>query len=87
MRHAGVVDAGGRGLSVILDAAETVLTGRRPVAVTRPLGRSSLPVPHLAAPTDDLSPDGPAYEVMYLLDAEDDQIAPLRARLAPPYPT
>ena len=33
---AGVVDAGGRGLSVILDAAETVLTGRRPVAGDRP---------------------------------------------------
>ena len=30
LRDAGVVDAGGRGLSVILDAAETVLTGRRP---------------------------------------------------------
>ena len=29
-RDAGVVDAGGRGLCVILDAAETVLTGRRP---------------------------------------------------------
>ena len=32
LRDAGVVDAGGRGLSVILDAAETVLTGRRPIA-------------------------------------------------------
>ena len=31
LRDAGVVDAGGRGVSVILDAAETVLTGRRPV--------------------------------------------------------
>ena len=30
LRDAGVVDAGGRGLCVILDAAETVLTGRRP---------------------------------------------------------
>ena len=35
LRDAGVVDAGGRGLSVILDAAETVLTGRRPIACHR----------------------------------------------------
>ena len=36
LRDAGVVDAGGRGISVILDAAETVLTGRRPVPVPPP---------------------------------------------------
>ena len=80
LRRAGVVDAGGRGISVILDAAERVLTGRRPVAV----GRSVIPVRHpdLHAPHDDLGPEGPAYEVMYLLDATDDAVAPLRARLA-----
>ncbi|WP_148614462.1 DAK2 domain-containing protein [Nocardioides rubriscoriae] len=80
LRLAGVVDAGGRGLSVILDAAETVLTGRRPVAVTR----AAIPVPHVPDPGDhaDLGPEGPAYEVMYLLDAGDDAVAGLRARLA-----
>jgi DAK2 domain fusion protein YloV len=80
LRRAGVVDAGGRGISVILDAAETVLTGRRPVAVTRP----AFPVPHAALPAshDDLGPEGPAYEVMYLLDATDDAVPTLRARLA-----
>ena len=80
LRDAGVVDAGGRGLSVILDAAETVLTGRRPMPVTSPIGRPSIPVP---LPAGDLTEDGPAYEVMYLLDAEDDRIPELKKALAP----
>ena len=80
LRDAGVVDAGGRGLSVILDAAETVLTGRRPMPVTTPIGRPTIPVPH---PAGDLTEDGPAYEVMYLLDAEDDRILGLKQDLAP----
>jgi DAK2 domain fusion protein YloV len=81
LRDAGVVDAGGRGLSVILDAAETVLTGRRPVPVTAPLGTRQIPVP-IPATQGDLSPDGPSYEVMYLLDAQDDAIPTLRQTLA-----
>lgn len=80
LRDAGVVDAGGRGLSVVLDAAETVLTGRRPVPVTVPLGSHAIPQP--VAQQHDLSPDGPSYEVMYLLDADDDRIPPLRKALA-----
>ncbi len=79
LAQAGVVDAGGRGLCVILDAAETALTGRRPVPAATSLGKRQIPVP---MPTNDLTPDGPAYEVMYLLDAEDDRIPPLRATLA-----
>jgi DAK2 domain fusion protein YloV len=78
LRDAGVVDAGGRGVSVILDAAETVLTGRRPPAA--PVHTHRIPVP---VPADELSPDGPAYEVMYLLDADDARIPALRATLAP----
>lgn len=80
LAHAGVIDAGGRGVSVILDAAETVLTGRRPVPVTSPIGARHIPVPQHAV-AGDLSPDGPAYEVMYLLDAEDDAVPGLRAAL------
>lgn len=80
LAQAGVVDAGGRGLSVILDAAETVLTGRRPIPVTAPLGSHAIPVPHVAAGAD-LCEDGPAYEVMYLLDAPDDVAPGLRVRL------
>lgn len=77
LHDAGVVDAGGRGLCVILDAAESAVTGRRSVG---PTGRHPIPVPH-PLPTGDLTEDGPAYEVMYLLDAEDDAIPGLRAQL------
>jgi DAK2 domain fusion protein YloV len=80
LRDAGVVDAGGRGLCVILDAAETALTGRRPVVPPTRLGVRHIPMP---MPTNDLTPDGPAYEVMYLLDAEDTRIDDLKKTLAP----
>ena len=78
---AGVVDAGGRGLCVVLDAAESAITGQR----------TDRPLPHMGAPhipvariqTDDLTEDGPAYEVMYLLEAEDTGIPALRESLDP----
>lgn len=83
LARAGVVDAGGRGLSVILDAAETVLTGRRPVPVTAPLGTRAIPIPSAETATaGDLTEEGPSYEVMYLLEAPDERVADLRARLA-----
>jgi DAK2 domain fusion protein YloV len=84
LRDAGVVDAGGRGICVILDAAETALTGRRPMPVHSPLGQHQIPIPHapLQGVDGDLTADGPAYEVMYLLDAIDDRIPGLRATLA-----
>jgi len=78
LASAGVVDAGGRGLSVILDAAETVLTGRRPVPATQPIGTHQIPVPGAV----DLLEGGPAYEVMYLLDSDDGAIPALRSALA-----
>ncbi|RNL65508.1 DAK2 domain-containing protein [Nocardioides marmoriginsengisoli] len=78
LRDAGVVDAGGRGLCVILDAAESAVTGQRPMSAPAPIGAHAIPTP---LPTGDLTEDGPAYEVMYLLDAEDDAIGGLRARL------
>ena len=80
LKDAGVVDAGGRGLCVILDAAETAVTGKRPIGSTAPLGARAIPVP---LPTGDLTPEGPAYEVMYLLDADDEAIPRLRRALAP----
>ena len=80
LRDAGVVDAGGRGLCVILDAAETAVTGKRPVTADVRIGSHAIPVP---LPTGDLTSDGPSYEVMYLLDADDARIPDLRARLAP----
>jgi DAK2 domain fusion protein YloV len=78
LRDAGVVDAGGRGLCVILDAAETAVTGQHPFVDTAERGRHVIPQP---VPAGDLTPDGPAYEVMYLLDADDDAIPDLRTRL------
>ncbi|MPZ60108.1 MAG: DAK2 domain-containing protein [Propionibacteriales bacterium] len=81
LRAAGVVDAGGRGLVVILEATETALTGRRPVRPAHAMGRHTIPMPIPAG--SDLSPGGPGYEVMYLLDADDGGIPALRATLAP----
>jgi DAK2 domain fusion protein YloV len=78
LRDAGVVDAGGRGLCVILDAAQTAVTGHHRVVDAAEMGRHAIPQP---VPTGDLTPDGPAYEVMYLLDADEDAIPELRTRL------
>ncbi len=78
LRDAGVVDAGGRGLCVVLDAAETAVTGQRPIGAPAPISTKAIPQP---LPTGDLTEDGPAYEVMYLLDADDDAIGGLRTRL------
>jgi uncharacterized protein len=77
LRLAGVVDAGGRGLCVLIDAAEEVLTGKRPQ-------RPGFPPPRQVQlePGVDLSPGGPGYEVMYLLEAEGDAIPLLREQLA-----
>ena len=78
LRNAGVVDAGGTGLCLLLEAAGSAYTGRRRPAAA---DRHRAPRPVAAVPTGDLSEDGPAYEVMYLLDADDDAIPPLRAAL------
>ncbi len=91
LAQAGVVDAGGRGLTVVLDAVETTATGRRPAPYTVPIGTHAIPQPVHAEPGEDLTADGPAYEVMYLLDttsapdrdAEAAAVAALRATLAP----
>ena len=80
LRRAGVVDAGGRGLCVVLDSTVGVLTGEVRPDPDRGRTGPSLPVPHLEA---DLSAQGPSYEVMYLLDAGDDRIPALRATLTP----
>lgn len=81
LAQAGVVDAGGRGLCVVLDAVETTATGRRPTPWSAPIGTHLIPVA-AAPPGDDLTEDGPGYEVMYLLDADDQHVADLRATLA-----
>ncbi|UPK73619.1 DAK2 domain-containing protein [Nocardioidaceae bacterium SCSIO 66511] len=80
LRDAGVVDAGGRALVVVLDATEKVFTGRWHAPPAGALGDREIPTPSLDAPGD---PDGPSYEVMYLLDAPDTAIPDLRDALAP----
>jgi fatty acid kinase len=78
LRDAGVVDAGGRGLNVILDAAETVVTGRRPLPTAAPAHRIRVPP---TRPPADLVEGGPAYEVMYLLDSDEQRIPLLKKTL------
>lgn len=74
LRAEGVVDAGGIGLCVVLDALAAAVTGRE-----------AEPMPPLAGPrhvrpreTGSLEF---AYEVQFLLEAPDDAIPPLRDRL------
>lgn len=74
--RAGVVDAGGRGLLAVLGALVEALSGHAP-AVFPPAHR-----PHgtpAAEPCD--AEDGPAFEVIYLLEADEDAVARLRERL------
>ncbi len=82
LRRAGVVDAGGRGLVVLLDALDELVHGRTPARSARSHRHPALPVADLSECTD-LGAGGPAYEVMYLVDATDDAVAHLRGRLAP----
>ncbi|MGW8727192.1 DAK2 domain-containing protein [Streptomyces sp. NPDC055808] len=74
--RAGVVDAGGRGLVTVLGALVQALSGEAPVV------RREAPVP---VPADDCPAEaagaGPAFEVIYLLDADDAAVDRLRARL------
>ena len=74
LARAGVVDAGGKGLVVILDALVETVTG-----VRRDAGPSAPPIPF---DVHDLDEGGGAYEVMYLLDSEEAAVHTLRTRLA-----
>lgn len=82
LADAGVVDAGGRGLVVVLDAAETVSTGRRPPPAPAGVRRIPVRLPAQTGDGVDLTPDGPSYEVMYLLDADHAAIPVLKKALA-----
>ncbi|HEX6920243.1 MAG TPA: DAK2 domain-containing protein [Actinomycetes bacterium] len=80
LRRAGVVDAGGRGVCVLLDALEGVVTGQVHHPTPEERRAESGPVHH---PHIDIARDGPAYEVMYLLDAPAAAIPSLRETLGP----
>ncbi len=80
LREAGVVDAGARGLVVLLDCLVSVTLGEFP---TRPEYTPRDPVPAQVVENAEVSGSpAPQYEVMYLLaDTDQDQLARLRARL------
>ena len=85
LKAAGVVDAGGRGLCVLLEALERVVTGEC-AALTGPLAAAQVLVPRdrsgLAAARE-AGADDYAYEVQYLLrDATGESVARLEAELA-----
>ncbi|MBO0829622.1 MAG: DAK2 domain-containing protein, partial [Streptosporangiales bacterium] len=77
LAEAGVVDAGAAGLVVVLEALARVC-GDRTVAGHRPEVPARRPGSHRPP----AARGGPAYEVMYLLDAPEDAVGPLRDRLA-----
>jgi uncharacterized protein len=88
LARAGVVDAGGRGLVVLLDTLEALVLGRSLAVVSRghrPV--AALPAVDLEAcraegGTGEAAAASPAYEVMYLLDAPSERVTTLRSTLA-----
>ncbi|MFJ8824517.1 DAK2 domain-containing protein [Streptomyces sp. NPDC102467] len=88
LRRAGVVDAGGRGLVVVLGALSEAVSGQAaPVRGRGDGGPARVEAP--LAPTDEAPLEcgeepgvaGPAFEVIYLLEADDRAVARLRTRL------
>ncbi|WP_406497817.1 DAK2 domain-containing protein [Streptomyces sp. NBC_00846] len=77
LRRAGVVDAGGRGLVTVLGALVEAVSGRAPER--RHVAAPTLPVPDDCAVAD--AEGGPAFEVIYLLEATDGAVDRLRTRL------
>ncbi|MDE1668404.1 DAK2 domain-containing protein [Nocardia gipuzkoensis] len=75
LRAAGVVDAGARGLVVLLDSLVTMTRGEAPA-------RPEYPRPAAAARSASADDAEPQYEVMYLLaESDESRVAALRARL------
>ncbi|MFB6815163.1 DAK2 domain-containing protein [Streptomyces sp. NPDC056347] len=77
--RAGVVDAGGRGLVAVLGALVEAVGGRAPAPVRGAV--AALPVPARPVPDDCAAAGGPAFEVIYLLEASDEAVDRLRDRL------
>ncbi|MEV4722152.1 DAK2 domain-containing protein [Micromonospora humida] len=78
LARAGVVDAGGRGLCLLLDALVEVVTGEAPAGPT-PVARPARPPLTVVRETG--SPEY-AYEVQFLLDAPHEAVTRMRAELA-----
>lgn len=78
--RAGVVDAGGRGLVTVLGALLETVSGQAPARTSWAVTPGAQ-----AAPADDCpavgAQEGPAFEVIYLLEARDEDVDRLRTRL------
>ncbi|WP_406006564.1 DAK2 domain-containing protein [Streptomyces sp. NBC_00637] len=93
LEHAGVVDAGGRGLVAVLAALVETFTGEVPglsgavsaAAAAAAAAHGRVEAVRVADRADAGAgadgAGGPAFEVIYLLEAEDTAVARLRARL------
>ncbi|GIJ76976.1 hypothetical protein SAMN05443287_101154 [Micromonospora phaseoli] len=77
LARAGVVDAGGRGLCLLLDALVEVVTGETPA---RPPTAPRAAPPPAGAARETGSPEY-AYEVQFLLDAEPEAVRQMRDTL------
>ncbi|TXL85028.1 DAK2 domain-containing protein [Streptomyces sp. IB2014 016-6] len=78
--RAGVVDAGGRGLLAVLAALVEAVTGDAPARVAPGARPHALPAVVGSCDTEDSAP-GPAFEVIYLLETDEEGIGRLRRRL------
>lgn len=72
LARSGVVDAGGAGLAILLESLAAVITGAH---------RERYDVPAPTARVSPMTEVGAGYEVMYLLDADDQAVDTLRAEL------
>jgi DAK2 domain fusion protein YloV len=95
LERAGVVDAGGRGLVAVLAALVETFTGEAPTgaqgaapahlghqkAVAEAHARGVAASAEATGCGDRAHDDGPAFEVIYLLEAGDDAVTRLRERL------
>ncbi|SEC66609.1 DAK2 domain-containing protein [Streptomyces melanosporofaciens] len=93
LARAGVVDAGGYGLVTVLGGLAEALSGEAPAALGPVRSRGDGPTRDAPAPAgtpgqdpvgcpaDDAADGGPAFEVIYLLEAGDMAVAALRERL------
>ncbi|MFE3828331.1 DAK2 domain-containing protein [Streptomyces sp. NPDC059092] len=79
--RAGVVDAGGRGLLTVLGALVRCLTGDVPAPFPAGHRRHENPVAVESAAEACATEGGPAFEVIYLLEADEAAVARLKARL------
>ncbi|WP_063779608.1 DAK2 domain-containing protein, partial [Streptomyces sp. AcH 505] len=78
--RAGVVDAGGRGLLAVLGALVETVTGQAPPAVVTEIRVYEAAA---CARDEDTGEGGPAFEVIYLLEADDAAVTRLKDRLDP----